>query len=103
MTYKLLMSKSAKNDLSKILNYISVDLENPKAAKELMDKIDKCMLQLKDNPLMYAKVNDIKLSNAEYRKLPIDNYIIVYRFDKTTNTVRIMRLFFGRRDYLKYL
>ena len=38
-----------------------------------------------------------------YRKVTVGNYILVYRPDEQTQTVYILRLFHGSRDYEKLL
>ena len=103
MACKIYISNSAKSDLRLILDYISGELENPKAANDLMNKIEKCISQLKENPLMYTFIDDKKLANLGYRKAVVNNYIMIYRYNESTQVVQIMRFFYGSRNYFEYI
>ena len=52
---------------------------------------------------MYAYCDDTKLRNDGYRKIPVKNYILLYRVDGEENIVYIMRVIYGRRDYSKLI
>ena len=47
MTYKLIFSKEAANDIDELFQYISVSLFSPIAAKNLMREIDNAISLLK--------------------------------------------------------
>ena len=99
--YKINVSELAHQDLDRIISYITVNLAGPTAATNFLDEVEKCYNYLKDNPLMYAKCQNIRLEKEGYRKIPIKNYILVYKVNKKTKTVNILRFFYGAQDYLK--
>lgn len=103
MSYKLVVSKPAENDLEDILQYISKDLSVPKAASDFLDEVLKCYDNVSETPLMYALCDNDRLKGKKYRKAIIKNYIMFYRVDETSNTVYIMRFLYGRRDYINLL
>lgn len=103
MSYKLVVTKPAENDLADILQYISKDLSAPKAASDFLDEVLKFYDNISENPLMYALCDNDRLKNKKYRKAIIKNYIMFYRADEENNTVYIMRFIYGRRDYIRLI
>lgn len=101
--YKINVSELAHQDLDQIVSYIAINLASPDAATNFLDKVEECYGYLKDNPLMYAKCQNRRLEKEDYRKIPIKNYIIVYKINEKTKTVNILRFFYGAQDYLKLI
>ncbi len=48
---------------------------------------------------MYSLCNDYKLRNGGYRKTVIKNYLILYRINKEDETVYVVRVVYGGRNY----
>lgn len=65
-----------------------------------MNKIEQSILKLEQNPYSCIEVH-IKPHNNVYRKLVIDNYVVLYEVDETYKQVVIYRVLYGKRDYLK--
>ena len=103
MTYKLIFSKEAANDIDELFQYISVSLFSPIAAKNLMREIDNAISLLKTQPFMCPVCSDEVLKEMNYRRLIVQNYIIIYSVNEKSQAVNILRLFYGKSDYLKYL
>jgi toxin ParE1/3/4 len=101
--YKLVVTELAHQDLDNIVSYIAIQLANPAAASDFLDKVDKCYGYLMKNPLMYSKCYNSKLEKEGYRKAVIKNYIFVYKVDENAKTVSIVRFFYGTRDYTKLI
>ncbi|MCK9268000.1 MAG: type II toxin-antitoxin system RelE/ParE family toxin [Alkaliphilus sp.] len=101
--YKINVSELAHKDLDQIVSYIAINLASPAAATNFLDKVEECYDYLKHNPLMYAKCQNIRLEKEGYRKIPIKNYILVYKINEKTKTVNILRFFYGAQDYLKLI
>lgn len=101
--YKLIVSELAHQDLDHIISYIAVELENPIAATNLLNEIEKCYDYLKNNPLMYGQCFDPRLKKEGYRKAVIKHYILIYKFDKSAKVVNIFRFFYGAQDYMKQI
>lgn len=80
--YTLKITPAAKEDLEKIYGYITNELYNESAAKNLLDKIEESFMRLKDFPFSCNFVADEFLKNKGYRKLIIDNYIGFYIVDE---------------------
>lgn len=76
IVFQLVITEPAEHDLHTIINYVSKKLQNPLAAKELLNKISHNLNHLKTFPNRFPLVNDIILANRGIRKATIDNYII---------------------------
>ena len=86
-----------------IVSYIVNELKNPIAAKNLLTKIESSFETISYNPLAFALCKDKHLHDGGYRKITVDNYIIFYRVDNECNTVYIMRVIYGRRNYINLI
>lgn len=101
--YNIKITREAYEDIDKIVSYISGVLKNPIAASNFLDELEKSYDTIAFNPEGYALCKDERLKEREYRKIVIKNYIVFYRADISENTVYIMRVIYGRRDYAKLI
>jgi addiction module RelE/StbE family toxin len=103
MAYKLIVSKEAHRDVDEITNYIANELKNTVAAVGFLNDVESGYRHVEGNPFMYGFCNDERLRNEGYRKIPIKNYLVVYRTDEAQKSVFIVRILYGPRDYTKLL
>lgn len=103
MAYKLIITDAAHNDLDEALNYIVNRLSNPTAAAKMLAQVEECYSQLRTYPFLYEACYDTRLQELGYRKTVIGNYILIFRPDEGTQTIYILRYFYGARDYEKML
>ncbi|EFP62442.1 type II toxin-antitoxin system RelE/ParE family toxin [Erysipelotrichaceae bacterium AF15-26LB] len=103
MAYKVVMSESAEYDLEQILNYLTVKLYNPIAATNFVNKLESCFNLLSEQPKIYALSNQEYLNKLGYHKCVIDHYVMLYRINEDKQEIVIMRIFYGKQDYIKYL
>jgi addiction module RelE/StbE family toxin len=97
--YLLKITSIARDDLSKIYNYIIKELLNETAADNVLNKIESSFMRLKDFPFSCNLVDDKILKEKGYRKLIVDNYIGFYIVDELKEEVVIMRVLYGRQKY----
>lgn len=90
----------AKIDLEEIYKYIFENLKEPKIADELMKKIEKEIVSLEISPYRCMEVH-IRNKNQVYRRLVIENYVVLYRVVEDKNEVVIFKILYGGRNYLK--
>ena len=102
-TYDIQITESAEKDLHEIGSYISKELLEPTTAKKMISKIAKGINSLEDMPLRNAVVADEKLAYKGIRKIMVDNYIIFYIVTEENKTVTILRILYGRRDWMNLL
>ena len=97
--YEIILTDFAKTEINDIFEYIAKKLNNKIAADILMGGIEDMLLELKYNPYIAAKIH-IKPRDEIYRRLVINNYVIIYQIDENKKEVIIYRVLYGRRDYL---
>ncbi len=103
LMYNLVITEYANADLESIVSYIVNELSNEVAATSLLDGVEKCYSHLKNTPYMYELCNNSQLKKMQYRRIVINNYIMVYRIDDNNKIVYILRFFYGRRDYINLI
>jgi addiction module RelE/StbE family toxin len=103
MEYEVIISPSAKSDIDEILTYIMGELDNVSAATRLADEVDEKIELLTRQPKMFSSSLDSRLAEKGYRRVVIQNYVMLYRIDEDAKQVLVARLFYGKREYEKYL
>ena len=99
--YEVIITERAKQELKEIYEYISKSLMEENTADKLIDKIEKELLQLEDIPEGFSVIEKYRKKDFEYRRLPINNYVAIYRIDKEKREVYIIRIVYGVFDILK--
>lgn len=99
--YNIEYSKESKQDLIEIKKYIKYNLQEPEVAQKLISKIRKEINTLKKNPEIYTIIDEDIIKKLEIRKLIIDNYIVFYRIKN--NNIQIVRIMYGRRNWINLL
>jgi toxin ParE1/3/4 len=94
-------SPDAVNDLEEIWTYISGELQNPDAARRVIDSIFTLVEKLQDFSEMGSPLSAIIGMDSDYRFLVCGNYLAFYRVMNTE--VRIVRILYNRRDYIRVL
>lgn len=94
-------SALAQQDLDEIYEYISMDLQNPIAAKNTIKGIFSEISTLKLHPNSGKIVSMPNGLDSEYRFVMYKNYLAFYRHEG--NDVYIDRVLYGKRDYLRIL
>ena len=93
--YKVLITELAENDIDKILEYISVNLTNPEAAKKLWFNIQEGIERISMFPYAMPTYKGIYINNEkEYRRLDINNFAVIYKIVEEFNQIRIMTAFY---------
>lgn len=103
MAYDLLVTMAAQDDIEDALSYIAETLSNPGAAIKLLNELQAVYDQLRDYPLLYECCHDARLQSMGYRKVTIENFILIYHPVEKDHTVYVMRFFYGGRNYEKLL
>jgi len=94
--YKLRYLPLARKDLREITGYITYKLKAPKAAMDLVDSIDDSICRLQQFPYSCKVYQPIEALEAEYRILPVKNYLIFYVV--TEYEVEIHRIVYAKMD-----
>ena len=79
MNYTLRYLPIAKEDLVNAINYILNEFQNPIAAENTLDRIEKAILQrLEDGPESFAVWPSTKEREYPYRRINVGNYTVWY-------------------------
>lgn len=97
--YKILMTGPAVDDLQSMTRYIADELHEPATAKKLVGKIREAVMSLAGMPTRHAVVVDERLATLGIRKLIVENYIVFYVISEKDETVSVIRILHGRRDW----
>jgi len=95
------MSPQFTIELDRICDYLSYSLNSPKTAKKFYFKVKNSIIfHLTLFPEQYSKVSiSNKFQNRNLRKIPINNYIIIYEVDNYNHKVHILHIFHGSQNY----
>ena len=95
-TYKIQISDTAEKDLSEILDYISIRLQEPVVALNLLHRLQKEILALHR---MHRLVTDDYFAARGFRMLRVENYLVFYTVDQEHSMVNIVRVLYGKREW----
>jgi len=101
LVYKPEYLPLALDDLKNIFRYISYELEAPRAAENLLVKIDKEILKIMENPFRCHIYYPLEKLKYDYRVLHINNYSLFYVIEK--EKVVIHRVIYSKRDISEIL
>ena len=90
---------SAVQDMVEIVTYIARELNNPSAAERLAEAGE----SLRDFPYAQPAYTPLRPLKHEYRKLLIENYMMLYWVTETEKRVTIARVVYARKNYAKLL
>lgn len=99
--YRIVFTETAELELDAIYDYISKTLLSEDSANKLMTKIEESTLRLEIFPESCSIADGYIINNVQYRKLIVDNYILLYNVDDMAKQVNIIHILYGRRNYLK--
>ncbi len=95
-SYKAVILPQAESDIIEILDYIVKDLNNPTAAKKLWNDIQEAIGRAVLFPYAMPKVkNEAITLGKEYRRLDVDNYVVIYNIIEYQKEIRIFSVFYG--------
>ena len=103
MGNRFVLLPKAQEDLEKIFYYIAVELVNPEAASNLIDKFEIKFEELLLFPLSYPLIESKLIFQIDLRKCIVDNYIIVYFYNEKNNIVEIVRVIYSKTNYFQDL
>ena len=97
----IVFSPEAIKDLEEIKAYITEELCNEQAAIKIVSKILKNIRMLSHYPESGALLSSIIDFDTNYRFLVCGKYVAFYRIED--NDVRIVRILYGRRNFMQIL
>ncbi|MCR3906497.1 MAG: type II toxin-antitoxin system RelE/ParE family toxin [Tenericutes bacterium] len=103
MENRFVLLPKAQEDLENIFYYIAVELVNPEAASNLINKFESKFKELLIFPLSYPLIESKLIFQIDLRKCIVDNYIIVYYCNEKNKLVEIVRVIYSKTNYFQDL
>ena len=97
-SYAIKMARQAEEQLSEIVQYISVTLRSPQAAMNTLDALEEEINSLSAMPSRYPAIEDDSVSDRGIRKTRARNFSIYYLVDEARKQVNILAVCYARRD-----
>ena len=88
--YSVRILPKAYSDIDSIYEYISNQIKEDAAAKRLVDKFEKAVIDLAMFPYRGSERKVGAYAEKSYRQLFIDNFTAVYRINETNKKVFIV-------------
>jgi len=92
------LTQKAGADLDDIVGYIAVELANPKAASDFVDKLQGAIEEARSFPESGFPVVNEFAPNTEVRKKLAGNYMMYYLPNSAEKMIFALRIVYGRRS-----
>lgn len=92
------LTKRAESDLDGIVSYMAVELANPQAASDFVDKLKDNIDEARAFPESGSLVDNEFLQVENLRKKLIGNYIMYYLPDIRKKIIYILRIVYGKQN-----
>lgn len=96
--YNFQYTETAETDLDGIIEYITNNLANKKAASDFLDETEKAIQEILQYPEACPKVSNEFLIHSEIRKKLVKNFILFYKADHKNKMITIVRILYAKRD-----
>lgn len=100
MEYRIKLADQFLEEFEEICDYISNKLKNIDASNRLREKVIDNVLLLENSPQMYTKIEKIDRTERQYRRMVVNNYVILYTIDELEKIVYVVHIYYSRRNYL---
>ena len=89
----------ALTDIEETLSYITQDLANPLAAKNLYMQIEKAIEQICIFPYAHADCSHYMIVDKNIRHIKIGNYLLFYEIKEQIKTLHILRFRYAKMNF----
>ena len=100
MDYRVKLTDQFLDEFEEICDYISNKLKNIDASNRLREKVIYNILLLENSPRMCTEIEKADRTERQYRRLVVNNYVILYTIDEEEKIVYIAHIYYGGRNYL---
>ena len=97
--YEIVFTKECQKEISDIFRCISLSIYTKDFSKTLMKKIEKRINILSKYPNIYCVVKKYKELELEYRRIIVDNYVILYTISERTKIIYVSHMFYSKSNY----
>lgn len=99
MSYRILRTDKAEEQLREIIFYIAGDSGSVETALNYLDKLENAILKLEEFPYIGSEPRYLTLRRQGYRVLIVERHLAFYKVDEEQRTVVIYSIVDGRREY----
>lgn len=100
MEYNVKLADEFIEEFEEVCNYISNKLKNIEASNRLREKVIYNVLLLENSPQMCTEIEKTDRTERQYRRMVVNNYVILYTIDEMEKTVYVAHIYYGGRNYL---
>ena len=101
MEYRVKLTNQFLNEFEKICIYISNQLKNMDASNRLREKVIYNILLLENSPRICAEIEKMDRVERRYRRMVVDNYVILYTIDEPKKVVYVAHIYYSGKNYLE--
>lgn len=98
MSYEVVFSDRAWDDLRGIYNYIAFTLQSRINADRQLDRLEREILSLSELPERCRMLSFDFGAGRRARMLTVDRYCVIYAVEKESRGVQILRILYGGSD-----
>lgn len=99
--YDVIVYDFAQDDIRDAVGYVSRTLLEPDTARGLLLRFQKEILSLANIPERFSLVSDPYLASLGFRVTSVGNYLIFYTVRRETRKVDVVRVIYGKRNWIK--
>lgn len=102
-SYKIRITKQAKEHLALIRDYIALELKEPTIAKKMLELLKKRNVFFRNYAASVKCIDEQPWHDLGFRKIQLKNYYIYFWIDENKNEVQIIAVIYAKRDQTKQL
>ncbi len=99
--YKLKYLPLFEQDLLDVVRYISINLSNPEAADDFINKLERAIIKRLENPLAFEAYPSARQRKHSYYRIYVGNYTAFYVV--IGDTVEMRRLLYSPRNHTEII
>lgn len=100
MEYNIKLTEEFLGEIDEICEYISKKLKAPDASNRLREKVIYNILLLENSPKMFTEIEKMDRIERKYRRMVVNNYVILYTIDENEKTIYISHMYYEGRNYI---
>lgn len=103
MSYTVVITDTAKQDLRDIAIWIAEQSKDIEAAKHFVDELRGKCKKLERFPSKGSFPRERVLKSAGFRFVTHKDYLVFYLIDEESKTVNVMAIFNSKKDYMRVM
>ena len=100
MEYRVKLTDQFLYEFEETCDYISNKLKNIDASNRLREKVIYNVLLLENSPKMCTEIEKTDRTERQYRRMIVNNYVILYTIYEPEKIVYISHIYYSGRNYL---